>query len=204
MAGDTIFGPLPIIFNNSDFNKNVEGDFENLFDQYIIYGEVYRIKRPSDEELKKDRTKILKLPSVRQIQPPVTEDELIGLVIKRGPFASHPAYVAMNAVDKIPIYIELKRKLSKKMTGFKIVVTDAPGTIDTIQIEIRGKGYGDYHGAYVYYDIKKGYLIKTGRDLRQEDQEIFEKSLAEVFTKHKGGRRRTYRKRKHNKRKTRR
>jgi len=202
MVGDTVFGPLPIILSHSDFNENIPINFTRYFDAYEIYGELYHIKRPSDDELAVDRTKILKLPSILKINPPVTEDDLKDLVIKRGPFASAPAYVALNAVDKIPIYIEIKRKLRNRMPGLEIIVKDAPGKTDTIQININGKGYGRL-GPYFHYDLKKFYLEQRGKDLRPKDKEILEESLEEVFGKHKGGRRRTHRRRK-NKRKTRR
>jgi len=117
--------------------------------------------------------------------------------------APAPAHAARNApID--PIYKKLYDTLNEKIKGFKIVVKDAPGKEkDKIQIEINGKEYGQY-GPYFYYDINTRKLTKQAGDLNPEHQTAFEESLEEVFGKHNGGRRRTHRKRKNNKRKTRR
>jgi hypothetical protein len=213
MAGDTVFGPLPIILSEKKFKEDVPDKFKGLFlkfkqggfgGEHIIY-----IKIPSAKELEQDRTRILELPSTRQVSPRDYEmipDDLKGLFVKRGPFyykatSEPPAHAARNApID--PINKKLYDTLNKKMPGFLIVVKPAPGKKDTIQIEINEGGYGT-HGPYFHYDIKNHELVKRAKDLQPQHQTALEESLEEVFGKHNGGRRRTHRKRK-NKRKSRR
>jgi len=93
MAGDTVFGPFGTILSEKKFNENVPDEFKGLFlkskqggfgGEHIIY-----IKIPSAKELEEDRTRILELSPIRQVQPGVYEmipDDLKGLFVKRGPF----------------------------------------------------------------------------------------------------------------------
>jgi len=93
MVGLTVFGPFGTILSEKKFNENVPDKFKELFfkfkeggfgGEHIIYQ-----KKPSVKELKEDRTRILELSPMRQVNPGLYEmipDDLKGLFVKRGPF----------------------------------------------------------------------------------------------------------------------